>query len=94
MEAAPSSSNPSHWGNPLSVSMGGNKGFFCVNGNDLNSKSQSFCDVLTNNAPSKDSSFIFRKSLVKGLLALLILDEDIVKLASPYQFTLVGKFSI
>ncbi|PKU64639.1 hypothetical protein MA16_Dca015900 [Dendrobium catenatum] len=32
--------------------------------------------------------------MVKGFPALLLSEDDIVKLASPYQFTLVGKFTL
>ncbi|KAL0926253.1 hypothetical protein M5K25_002467 [Dendrobium thyrsiflorum] len=37
---------------------------------------------------------LYRKTTVRGFPALLMSDDDILKLASPFQFTLVGKFLV
>ncbi|PKU80862.1 hypothetical protein MA16_Dca009273 [Dendrobium catenatum] len=41
-----------------------------------------------------DNVLKFIQSVVNGVPAVLIFDEDILKLASPFQFTLVGKFTL
>ncbi|KAI0503720.1 hypothetical protein KFK09_014659 [Dendrobium nobile] len=56
--------------------------------------SRSFRDVLTGVSSSPDPVISFTKSTVKGVPALLMSEDDILKLASPYQFTLVGKFTV
>ncbi|KAI0511114.1 hypothetical protein KFK09_011737 [Dendrobium nobile] len=55
--------------------------------------SRSFRDVLTGTSSSLNPVISFSKSTVKGVPALLMSEDDILKLASPYQFTLVGKFT-
>ncbi|KAH0466657.1 hypothetical protein IEQ34_003895 [Dendrobium chrysotoxum] len=71
-----------------------NKGFFGEAGNDSIPKSHSFCDILAGGVPSKDFGFSFTRSSKKCFPSLLIFEDDIVKPSSPYQFTLVVKFSL
>ncbi|KAI0510483.1 hypothetical protein KFK09_011085 [Dendrobium nobile] len=87
-----SSSNP--WGSPPAVSPKTNPGFFDLSGGEKRPSSRSFKDVLTGPAEAKGSGFEFKKSTVKGVPAILFSEEDVVRLAAPYQFTLVGKFTL
>ncbi|PKU86257.1 hypothetical protein MA16_Dca002088 [Dendrobium catenatum] len=41
-----------------------------------------------------DNAPKFTQSTLNGVPAVLISDEDVLKLASPFQFTLVGKFAL
>ncbi|KAL0923122.1 hypothetical protein M5K25_007168 [Dendrobium thyrsiflorum] len=82
------------WGKASSPIGGKNKGFLSleVEGNSP-SKSRSFKDVLSGNDSVGDLSTL-AQSVFNGVPAVLLSDEEVLKLASPFQFTLVGKFSL
>ncbi|XP_028552313.1 uncharacterized protein LOC114580043 [Dendrobium catenatum] len=87
------SSNP--WGKIASPIHGKSKGFFNLEG-DAPSKSptRSFKDVLSGDPLQGENAPKFTQSVINGAPAILISDEDILKLASPFKFTLVGKFNL
>ncbi|XP_020703827.2 uncharacterized protein LOC110115054, partial [Dendrobium catenatum] len=87
------SSNP--WGKVSSPIHGKSKGFFNLEG-EVPSKtpSRSFKDVLSGDPMQGDNIPKFIQSVINGAPAVLISDEDILKLASPFKFTLVGKFNL
>ncbi|KAI0529147.1 hypothetical protein KFK09_001694 [Dendrobium nobile] len=88
METISPSTLANVWGVPPQGMHGSTKGMI-DNGKALAS-SRSFGDVLAGPSQSKDPSFSFTKLIVKGYPAILMSDDDIIKLASPFQFTLVG----
>ncbi|KAH0465612.1 hypothetical protein IEQ34_005715 [Dendrobium chrysotoxum] len=92
MEAGPSSTIPDAWGVPPSTMNAPSKGL-SINGVS-GSRSSSFHDVLAGSSSSEDPIFSFTKSMVKGYPVILMSDDDILKLASPYQFMIMGKFSV
>ncbi|KAI0496673.1 hypothetical protein KFK09_022997 [Dendrobium nobile] len=85
-------SSPNIWGGPPSGSDATAKGLL-VDGKP-SSSSRSFRDVLAGSVSTLNPSLSLTKSIVRGVPALIMSDEDILKLALPYQFTLVGKFSV
>ncbi|PKU60352.1 hypothetical protein MA16_Dca027700 [Dendrobium catenatum] len=81
------------WGNVSSKIQDQNKGFFKLDADEASpSKSRSFKDVLAGS--TGDTLLSFTHSTFKGIPAVLILDDDVLKLASPFRFTLVGKFGV
>ncbi|PKU79417.1 hypothetical protein MA16_Dca000762 [Dendrobium catenatum] len=72
------------------------KGFFKLDAGDLSSppKSRSFKEVLSGESPAGDVLPILSQSTFNGVPAILLTDEEVLKLASPFQFTLVGKFGL
>ncbi|KAI0493588.1 hypothetical protein KFK09_023707 [Dendrobium nobile] len=89
--AGASSATP--WGNVTSKVQDTNKGFFDPD-SEVNSptKSRSFKEVLSGS--SGDTLPSLTQSTFNGVPAVLISDDDVLKLASPFHFTLVGKFGI
>ncbi|KAL0907506.1 hypothetical protein M5K25_021921 [Dendrobium thyrsiflorum] len=82
------------WGKASSPIGGKNKGFLSLEVEGKSpSKSRSFKDVLSGNDSVGDLS-ILAQSVFNGVPAVLLSDEEVLKLASPFQFTLVGKFSL
>ncbi|KAI0519460.1 hypothetical protein KFK09_006908 [Dendrobium nobile] len=89
--AGEASSTP--WGKVSSKPQDQNKGFFNIDNEEGSpAKSRSFKDVLAGSLgdilPSLSPSTFNR------VPAVLILDDDVLKLASPFRFTLVGKFIV
>ncbi|XP_020675110.2 uncharacterized protein LOC110094257 [Dendrobium catenatum] len=81
------------WGNVSSKAQDQNKGFFNLDAEEASpSKSRSFKDVLT--CSSGDTLPSLTPSTFNGVPAVLISDDDVLKLASPFRFTLVGKFGV
>ncbi|KAI0513576.1 hypothetical protein KFK09_009601 [Dendrobium nobile] len=88
-----SSSNA--WGKVSSPTHGKSIGFFDLDGDaPTTSPSRSFKDVLPGNPMQGDNVPKFTQSVVNGVPAVRISDEDVLKIASPFQFTLVGKFAL
>ncbi|KAL0903996.1 hypothetical protein M5K25_026064 [Dendrobium thyrsiflorum] len=77
---------PNPWGSPPCTQKFSGSGF--LNAGEKPS-SRSFKDVVSGLADGFTDGFAFKKSSVKGVPAILFSDEDVVKLASPFQFTLV-----
>ncbi|KAL0927679.1 hypothetical protein M5K25_001877 [Dendrobium thyrsiflorum] len=90
METAPSDAIHAAWGVPPSAPS--TKGLLVNEG--LVSSTRSFREVLAGPSSSKEPNFSFKKSTVRGVPAILMSDDDILKLASPFQYTLVGKFLV
>ncbi|KAL0909952.1 hypothetical protein M5K25_020866 [Dendrobium thyrsiflorum] len=82
------------WGSLPNVQKSSNPGFFTLNAGEKFSTSRSFKDVVSGKFEAHTEVFTFKKSSVKCIPAILFSDEDVVKLASPFQFTLVGKFAV
>ncbi|KAL0928937.1 hypothetical protein M5K25_000873 [Dendrobium thyrsiflorum] len=82
------------WGKASSPIGEKNKGFLSLEVEGKSpSKSRSFKDVLSGNDSVGDLSTL-AQSVFNGVPAVLLSDEEVLKLASPFQFTLVGKFSL
>ncbi|KAL0907216.1 hypothetical protein M5K25_025770 [Dendrobium thyrsiflorum] len=82
------------WGKASSPIEGKNKGFLSLEVEGKSpSKSRSFKDVLSGNDSVGDLPTL-AQSVFNGVPAVLLSDEEVLKLASPFQFTLVGKFSL
>ncbi|KAI0516335.1 hypothetical protein KFK09_009007 [Dendrobium nobile] len=83
----------SAWGNISSKTQVQNKGFFNIDADTTSpSKSRSFKDVLAGSAGDIVSSL--STSTFNGVPAVLISDDEVLKLASPFRYTLVGKFGV
>ncbi|XP_020687475.1 uncharacterized protein LOC110103206 [Dendrobium catenatum] len=82
------------WGKTTSPSHGNSRGFFNLDADSTKSPTQSFKDVLSSTTMQGDSAPKLTQSVVNGVPAILISDEDVLKLASPFQFTMVGKFAL
>ncbi|KAH0463983.1 hypothetical protein IEQ34_006769 [Dendrobium chrysotoxum] len=80
MEAGLPSANA--WGVPPSGSVDSSKGLLV--GGTSGTSSRSFCDVLAGSSSAKDPTLSFSKSFVNGVPAILMSDDDIFKLASPF----------
>ncbi|KAI0519813.1 hypothetical protein KFK09_007274 [Dendrobium nobile] len=83
------------WGKPSDRLIAKNKGFFNLDseGSKSPSTSRSFKEVLEG-ASSGDIFPNVQQSVFNGIPAVLLSDEEVLKLASPFQFTLVGKFGV
>ncbi|KAI0494209.1 hypothetical protein KFK09_024340 [Dendrobium nobile] len=89
--AGEASSTP--WGKVSSKPQDQNKGFFNIDNEEGSpAKSRSFKDVLAGS--SSDILPSLSPSTFNGVPAVLISDDDVLKLASPFRFTLVGKFGV
>ncbi|KAI0529416.1 hypothetical protein KFK09_001965 [Dendrobium nobile] len=83
----------SPWGIVSSKTQHQNKGFFNINADTTSpSKSRSFKDVLADSPGDILSSLT--PSTFNGVPAVLISDDEVLKLASPFRYTLVGKFGV
>ncbi|KAL0922985.1 hypothetical protein M5K25_007023 [Dendrobium thyrsiflorum] len=58
------------------------------------SRSRSFKDVLSAGSSSGDSLPSLTQGVFNGVPAVLLSDDEVLKLATPYKFTLVGKFTL
>ncbi|KAL0904830.1 hypothetical protein M5K25_026985 [Dendrobium thyrsiflorum] len=82
------------WGKASSPIAGKNKGFLSLEDEGISPfKSRSFKDVLSGNDSIGELPTL-AQSVFNGVPAVLLSDEEVLKLASPFQFTLVGKFSL
>ncbi|KAL0906074.1 hypothetical protein M5K25_024536 [Dendrobium thyrsiflorum] len=82
------------WGKASSPIAGKNKGFLNLEDEGKSPyKSRSFKDVLSGNDSIGELPTL-AQSVFNGVPAVLLSDEEVLKLASPFQFTLVGKFSL
>ncbi|KAI0527418.1 hypothetical protein KFK09_003018 [Dendrobium nobile] len=89
--AGGSSSTP--WGNVASQIQDPNKGFFNLDSEvPYPTKSRSFKDVLSISAGDILPSLT--QTMFNGLSAILISNDEVLKLASPFRFTMVGKFGV
>ncbi|KAL0928426.1 hypothetical protein M5K25_000307 [Dendrobium thyrsiflorum] len=70
------------------------KGFFNLDSADPKSTSRSFREVVSGTTSPGDKLSSLTHSSVNGIPAILISHEEVLKLASPFQYTLVGKFSL
>ncbi|KAH0451136.1 hypothetical protein IEQ34_018435 [Dendrobium chrysotoxum] len=78
-----SSSTP--WGKASSLIHGNNKGFFSLEGvGPSKSPSRSFKDVLSRNSLAGDTLPNITQSVLNGVPAMLLSDEDVRKPASPF----------
>ncbi|KAI0527034.1 hypothetical protein KFK09_002630 [Dendrobium nobile] len=84
--AASKPQNP--WGTMSGDKPISNKGFFNLDVESSPSKTRSFKEVL---AGSGDSVPTLSQSTFNGVPAVLLSDEDVLKLASPFQYTLVDR---
>ncbi|KAI0529358.1 hypothetical protein KFK09_001906 [Dendrobium nobile] len=90
--AGASASTP--WGNIASKAQDPNKGFFNLDSEVPSpSKSRSFKKVLYGTS-SGDILPLLTQSTYNGVPAVMISEDEILKLASPFHFTLVGKFGL
>ncbi|PKU79889.1 hypothetical protein MA16_Dca012077 [Dendrobium catenatum] len=73
-----------------------NKGFFNLVDDSPKSptRSRSFKEVLAGKASAGDDLPSLTRSTFNGVPAILLSDEEVLKLASPFKFTLVGKFGL
>ncbi|KAL0922604.1 hypothetical protein M5K25_006602 [Dendrobium thyrsiflorum] len=65
------------------------KGFFNLDSADPKSPSRSFREVVSGTISPGDKLSSLTHSSVNGIPAILISDEEVLKLASPFQYTLV-----
>ncbi|KAI0492030.1 hypothetical protein KFK09_026295 [Dendrobium nobile] len=87
------SSSVSPWGNFSSKAQDAKKGFFNPDSESSSpTKSRSFKDVLAGS--SGDTLPSLTQSTFNGVPAVMISDDDVLKIASPFRFTLVGKFGL
>ncbi|KAL0928352.1 hypothetical protein M5K25_000229 [Dendrobium thyrsiflorum] len=86
------SSNP--WGVAAKPSSVKPKGFFSLESDGAKSPSRSFKEVVSGNPSEGDIVSSLTHSTVNGVPAVLLSDDAVLKLASPFQFTLLGKFSM
>ncbi|KAL0919118.1 hypothetical protein M5K25_011193 [Dendrobium thyrsiflorum] len=86
------SSNP--WGVANVASSVKPMGFFSLDPDGAKSPSRSFKEVVSGNPSEGEIVSSLTHSTVNGVPAVLLSDDAILKLASPFQFTLVGKFSL
>ncbi|KAI0524771.1 hypothetical protein KFK09_004156 [Dendrobium nobile] len=82
------------WGKASSPSDGKRNGFFELDGSGSKALSRSFKDVLAGSLSQGENAPKLTQSVLNGVPAVLISDEDVLKLASPFQFTLVRKFAL
>ncbi|KAI0491773.1 hypothetical protein KFK09_026033 [Dendrobium nobile] len=73
-----------------------NKGFFNLvdDSPKYPTRSRSFKEVLAGKASAGDDLPSLTQSTFNGVPAILLSDEEVLKLASPFKFTLVGKFGL
>ncbi|KAL0904564.1 hypothetical protein M5K25_026691 [Dendrobium thyrsiflorum] len=92
--AGGSSSTP--WGSVAIPEVVKNRGFFSLGseGKSSPAQSRSFAEVLSSGSVSGESLPTLTQGVFNGFPAVLLSDEEVLKLASPYQFTLVGKFGL
>ncbi|KAI0502013.1 hypothetical protein KFK09_016958 [Dendrobium nobile] len=93
MAAAPVA-NP--WGKAADPSISLKKGFFNLDAEGSSSppRSRSFKEVLAGAPASGDIFPNVKQDVFNGVPAVLLSDEEVLKLASPFQYTLVGKFGL
>ncbi|KAL0918751.1 hypothetical protein M5K25_010782 [Dendrobium thyrsiflorum] len=91
MDAVPASMA---WGEACAPPTAKPKGFFNLDAEGSKTPSRSFKEVVSGNPSSGNDVSPIPQSMFQGFPAVLLSDEEVLKLASPYQFTLVGKFSL
>ncbi|KAI0522459.1 hypothetical protein KFK09_004838 [Dendrobium nobile] len=86
---------PNPWGKPTAPSTAKKAGFFNLGSDDAKDipSSRSFKEVLEG-TQSGDIFPNIKQDVFNGFPAVLLSDEEVLKLASPFQFTLVGKFGV
>ncbi|KAI0531018.1 hypothetical protein KFK09_000567 [Dendrobium nobile] len=84
------------WGKAADKAVVLKKGFFNLDaeGSSSPSKSRSFKDVLAGASSSGDIFPNVKQDVFNGVPAVLLSDEEVLKLASLFQYTLVGKFGL
>ncbi|KAI0524341.1 hypothetical protein KFK09_003708 [Dendrobium nobile] len=84
------------WGKVADKAVVSKKGFFNLDaeGSVSPSKSRSFKDVLAGASSSGDTFPNVKQDVFNGVPAVLLSDDEVLKLASPFQYTLVGKFGL
>ncbi|KAL0913537.1 hypothetical protein M5K25_017002 [Dendrobium thyrsiflorum] len=82
------------WGVAASSASAKPQGFFNLGSETSKSPSRSFKEVVSGNTSSGDSIPSLAHSSMNGVPAIIFSDEEVLKLASPFQFTLVGKFTL
>ncbi|KAL0915611.1 hypothetical protein M5K25_016041 [Dendrobium thyrsiflorum] len=70
------------------------QGFFNLGSDVSKSPSRSFKEVVSGNTSAGDSISSLAHSSMNGVPAIFLFDEEVLKLASPFQFTLVAKFTL
>ncbi|XP_020697339.1 uncharacterized protein LOC110110284 [Dendrobium catenatum] len=93
MAVAPAANS---WGKAADPSVSLKKGFFNLyaEGSSSPSRSRSFKEVLAGTSASGDIFPNVKQDVFNGVPAILLSDEEVLKLASPFQYTLVGKFGL
>ncbi|PKU71541.1 hypothetical protein MA16_Dca004383 [Dendrobium catenatum] len=86
---------PNLWGAVAGSEPIKNKGFFNLEAGDGSpSRSRSFKGVLSSGASLGDVLPNLSQTVFNGVPAILLTDDEVLKLASPFHFTLVGKFGL
>ncbi|KAI0493470.1 hypothetical protein KFK09_023588 [Dendrobium nobile] len=91
------SAQPSNtWGTVAGTEQIQNKGFINLNAGDHSSppRSRSFKEVLSGGASSIDVLPNLSQMVFNGVPAFLLTNDEVLKLASLFQFTLVRKFGM
>ncbi|XP_020686398.1 uncharacterized protein LOC110102406 [Dendrobium catenatum] len=84
------------WGKAFEPMLHKNKGFFNLDsdGSKSPSRSRSFKEVLSGSTSAGDDLPSLTQSTFNGVHVVLLSDDEVLKLASQFQFTLVGKFGL
>ncbi|KAL0921492.1 hypothetical protein M5K25_008569 [Dendrobium thyrsiflorum] len=78
------------WGVAASSASAKPQGFFNLGSEISKSPSRSFKEVVSGNTSAGDSISSLAHSSMNEVPAILLSDEEVLKLASPFQFTLVA----